>query len=288
MAATAAKTGLGPTAMVAVEQNFAESQRIIVDDLAWRMLPLGGRSLVWLMRFAALRNWMVRATEKSLPGIWAGMMCRKRYIDEKLARAADRIDAVVNLGAGFDTRVYRLPLGPSQVWEADLPTNIRAKQTRVREVFGAIPAHIKLVPIDLDREDLAAALASHGYSAEKRTFFVWEAVSQYLTEAGIRGTFDFLAEVASGSLLCFTYVRKDFLEGRAMYGWEAAYKKFVMKERLWLFGMEPYAVPAFLDPYGWRVIEDVGYAELAERYVKLTGRNLASTAVERMVYAEKL
>ena len=40
--------------------------------------------------------------------------------------------------------------------------------------------------------------------------------------------------------------------------------------------------------YGWHVVEHLGYEELAERYVKPTGRELASTPIERMVYAEKL
>jgi O-methyltransferase involved in polyketide biosynthesis len=34
-------------------------------------------------------------------------MCRKRYIDEKLIESVGQIDAVVNLGAGFDTITAR-------------------------------------------------------------------------------------------------------------------------------------------------------------------------------------
>jgi hypothetical protein len=40
--------------------------------------------------------------------------------------------------------------------------------------------------------------------------------------------------------------------------------------------------------YGWRIIEDVGYDELADKYIVPTGRRLASTPVERMVYAERV
>jgi hypothetical protein len=47
-------------------------------------------------------------------------------------------------------------------------------------------------------------------------------------------------------------------------------------------------VQDLLAPAGWRVIEHIGYEDLAERYVAPTGRRLASTAVERMVFAEKL
>jgi O-methyltransferase involved in polyketide biosynthesis len=52
--------------------------------------------------------------------------------------------------------------------------------------------------------------------------------------------------------------------------------------------MKPDRVEPFLDPFGWRVIEHIGYRELVDRYVRPTGRELASTPVERTVYAEKL
>jgi hypothetical protein len=52
--------------------------------------------------------------------------------------------------------------------------------------------------------------------------------------------------------------------------------------------MEPENCPNFLKGYRWRIIEDVGYDELADKYIVPTGRRLASTPVERMVYAEKV
>lgn len=131
-------------------------------------------------------------------------------------------------------------------------------------------------------------MESHVYSKDKRTFFILEAVTQYLTEKGIRTTFDFLAKAASGSRLAFTYIRKDFLDGRVMYGWEKFYKKYVVKDRIWLFGMDPDAWPNFPKDYGWQVIEDVSYNEMVEKYIKPTGRTLASTHIERIVYTEKL
>ncbi|MFL0197723.1 SAM-dependent methyltransferase [Clostridium sp. WILCCON 0269] len=287
MARAAAKTGADPTVMVAIEQYFPKKERIIEDGLAYGILPFG-RSFVWLARFNSVRNWMVRAAEKSFPGLWGCMMCRKRYIDEKLMESVNNINAVVNLGTGFDTRAYRLPeLSKIPVWELDQLKNIKPKQIRLIKVFGAIPSHVKLAPIDFDTEDICTILKLHGYSTDERTFFIWEAVTQYLTEEGIRATFDFLAKASSGSRLAFTYVRKDFIEGRARYGWDKIYEDYVTKN-IWIFGMEPGAWPSFLKEYGWRIIEDIGYDEMAEKYVKPTGRILISTPVERMVYAEKL
>jgi methyltransferase (TIGR00027 family) len=276
-------------AMVAIEQHFPKGKRIIDDELAYRFLPLGMRGYVWLMRLDIARDWMVRATEKSLPGIWAGMMCRKRYIDEKLIESVGHIDAVVNLGAGFDTRVYRLPaLANMPAWEVDQPENVEPKRARLRNLFGAVPPHITLVPIDFDREELGTVLAAHGYLAKERTFFIWEAVTQYLTERGIRATFGYLTTAARGSRLAFTYVRKDFLYGKNINGGEPLYKQYVVRDKLWLFGMAPEEVEDFLGAFGWSVVEHLGYEELAERYVAPTSRRLASTPIERIVYAEKL
>jgi methyltransferase (TIGR00027 family) len=289
MAKAASKTGVGPTALVAIEQGFPEDERIIEDDLAYWMLPFFMRTFVSLARQNPFRDWMVRATEKDSPGIWGGMMCRKRYIDEKVAGSISGIDAVVNLGAGFDTRAYRLhSISDIPVWEVDQPENIRTKKARLLKMLGAVPSHVRLVEADFDSGDLGAVLGSHGYSTDKRTFFIWEAVTQYLTEKGIRATFDFLAEAERGSRLAFTYILREFLDGKAMYGWNKAYKRFVKNDEIWIFGMDPGLWPPFLKEYGWQAIEDVGYDELAEKYVKPTGRMLASTPIERIVYAEKL
>ena len=61
----------------------------------------------------------------------------------------------------------------------------------------------------------------------------------------------------------------------------------VLKDKVWLFGLNPEEVADFLAGYGWRVLEHVGYEDLADAYVKPTGRQLESLALERIVYAEK-
>lgn len=101
----------GPTGLVAIEQHFPESARIINDNLAYRILPFGIKAVIWLKLLLWSRDRMVKWMEKIMPGIWGGVMCRKRYIDDKVAEATGgEAETVVNLGVGFDTRVYRLPV----------------------------------------------------------------------------------------------------------------------------------------------------------------------------------
>jgi methyltransferase (TIGR00027 family) len=93
--------------------------------------------------------------EKSHPGLWAGLLCRKRYIDDKLVTSRDQIQAVVNLGAGFDTQAYRPAFSGFSVWELDQRENIAAKQKRLQRHLGAIPSNVKLLSVDFDAMTLA-------------------------------------------------------------------------------------------------------------------------------------
>lgn len=288
MTRTAAQTGPGPMSVIALEQTFPRAQRVLDDELAGRILPFALRAFLLLMRPRPVRDWMIRSSEKRMPGIWGGMLCRKRYIDDRLGEAAGEMEAVVNLGAGFDTRGCRMPaLADVPVWELDLPRNIKPKRTRLRRLFGQIPPHVMLVATDLEHDDLGTTLAANGYTTHRRTVFVAEAVTQYLTEAAVRAMFDFLAGAAAGSRLLFTYVRKDFIDGRAKHGQDALYEKYIVKDTTWHFGLDPDDVADFVGAYGWRVVEHLGYGDLAERYITPTGRGLASTPIERIVYAEK-
>ena len=82
-----------------------------------------------------------------MPGSWALIACRKRFIDDKLDEALRDVDAVVILGAGMDTRGYRLARRSDiPVFEVDLPVNIARKKAAVQRAIGAMPTSVHLVP----------------------------------------------------------------------------------------------------------------------------------------------
>ena len=84
-----------------------------------------------------------------------------------------------------------------------------------------------------------------------------------------------------------TYVRKDFLEGTALYGGENAYQEFVVKRQLWHFGMDPDQVAKFLADYGWSETEQMGPQEFTHRYLRPRGRGLASVGDRTFRLREK-
>ncbi|OBH10846.1 SAM-dependent methyltransferase [Mycobacterium sp. E1747] len=283
---SAAQTAFGPMVLAAVEQNEPPGRRLVDDDLAELFLPAPLRLLVAATRARPVRRLMMRASEWSGRGLWANLACRKRFIGDKLAEALDGIDAVIILGAGLDTRAYlltrqiRIP-----VFEVDLPVNVARKVKTVRRVLGGPPMSVRQVALDLERDDLLTALAEHGFRTDYRAFLICEGVTQYLSEATVRRTLEGLRAAAPGSRLVFTYVRRDFIEGKNRYGTRTLYRSV---RQLWRFGLQPEEVGAFIGEYGWRLLEQAGPDELVQRYVEPTGRKLKASQLEWSAYAEKL
>jgi methyltransferase (TIGR00027 family) len=284
----AAETAFGPMVLAAVEQNEPPNRRLVDDDLADLFLPARLRWLVGATRLAPIRRLMIRGSEFTGPGLWANLACRKRFIADKLQEARDEIDAVVILGAGLDTRAYRLTRQVRiPVFEVDLPVNIARKAKTVRRVLGELPLSVRLVALDFERDDLLTALAEHGYRTDYRVFFICEGVTQYLTEDAVRRTLEGLRAAAPGSRLVFTYVRRDFIDGTNRYGTRTLYRNVRQRRQLWRFGLEPDEVAGFIADYGWQLLEQAGPDELVQRYVEPTGRELKASQLEWSAFAEK-
>jgi methyltransferase (TIGR00027 family) len=122
----------------------------------------------------------------SMPGRRTRMMVwtlglRTRIIDEFVLDCIARgTQAVLNLGAGLDTRPYRLPLSESLLWmEADYPHMIDLKEKRL----GDEKPRCRLERVRLDLADLAArrALFSQLNARCKRVLVLTEGVVPYLS-----------------------------------------------------------------------------------------------------------
>lgn len=274
--------------LVALEQSEPPGRRLVDDDLAARFLPAPTRWLVAATPPNLMRRLTMAAMEREGPGLWAGMACRKRYIADRVAESLDDIDAVVVLGAGFDTLAYRLARTTRiPIFEVDQPINITRKGTAVRRVLGKQPSSVRLVPLNFEHDNVLGILADHGYRPDSRTFFIWEAVTQYLTADAVHATLEGLRPVASGSRLVFTYVRRDFIDGTNRYGTRTLYRTVRQRKQLWQFGLEPDEVAGFIAEYGWRLVEQAGPDELVQRYVEPTGRKLKASQLEWSAFAEK-
>lgn len=279
----------GMVALLAIEQHYPAQRRIASDELAYRMLPLGARMVMRAYRWRALRNVTTRLWDRAGRGIYASILCRKRYGQDRIDEAlASGVEQFVFLGAGFDPRGCRLASRPGvSVFETDLARNIAHKRNRIRAALGAVPDRLTLLPVDFEADDLGQALTTGGFQPEKPTMLVFEGVLPYLTPAAVDRIFKFLSNMAAGSGFIFSYVRKDFCDGTNLYGNEYLYRRFVTRKNLFHFSLAPEEIDDFLGTYGWTKREDVGAAEYIRWYLEPTRRDLPVSEIERFTYAEK-
>ena len=150
-----------------------------------------------------------------------------RYIDTKLIESIKSSDIhnIVNLGAGMDTRLYRFPeVQTKKCFEMDQSESVENKRKAIEKALGVFPDHIQQVPINFIQESIDEKLKKRGYNPEEKTFFIWEAVSQYLDMASLEKTFEFFSNTPTGSFLAFTYVLKDFVEGKNLFNQKILFK----------------------------------------------------------------
>ena len=223
-----------------------------------------------------------------MPGIYGAQICRTRFIDDAVQAALSQgIAQVVILGAGFDTRPYRLAgMERVKVLEVDLPSVQEDKKKRLQKHFGRLPEQVTFVPIDFDTQSLEAVFTGTAFDPSRPVLFVWEGVTQYLSEEAVRRTLAFVGKSAPGSILVFTYVLKSIIERRSdIPGAEKMMDVVAKRGAPWLFGLEPSSVASFLKPFHLHLIADVGNADYQVRYLKPLGRNLVVSEGERIVQA---
>src|SRR5262245_6005826 len=114
-------------------------------------------------------------------GHWM-MAIRTRIIDDLILQAvADGVDLVLNLGAGLDTRPYRLKLPSNLCWmEADSGKITELKEARL---FGERPA-CKLERVACDLADISSrrALLASASERGRNALVLTEGVTPYLSE----------------------------------------------------------------------------------------------------------
>jgi methyltransferase (TIGR00027 family) len=131
-----------------VESSKPEGERICYDPLARRLIS---PAFYWLGKL------FINYAERKGPGVQAFLAIRCRYMDDYLQKCLTAgIEQLVILGAGLDSRAYRIKglQGRVKVFEVDHPATQVVKLAKLKKILGELPAHVTYVPIDFDVETL--------------------------------------------------------------------------------------------------------------------------------------
>ncbi|NYT00706.1 MAG: class I SAM-dependent methyltransferase [Methanocellales archaeon] len=285
----AGQTAIGAAAVRTMELFYPEELRLFEDHFARDFLNWPLKFLIDLMRFKGIRDWGINLREKQVPGTLGGILCRTKYIDDVLQSAIKNdMENIVILGAGLDSRPYRMPgINKTKVFEVDLPSIQNFKKKRLIKILGPLPSHVTYVPIDFNDQTLDEVLTSKVLDISKPTFFIWEGVTQYITPKAVESTLKYISKTCTGSRIVFTYVLKSVIDGTSNLEGADALVKFAKKAKSpWIFGLEPSNMTEFLGRYNISLIEDVGASYYQEKYLKPLGRDLNVFEIERIAFAE--
>jgi methyltransferase (TIGR00027 family) len=232
---------------------------------------------------------MERAMHTVARDFRCSMAVRSRFAEDCLAEAVSAgVEQYVVLGAGLDTFALRNPFPGLRVFEVDLPATQKWKRQVLQRAGLAEPATMRFVPLDFERQTLAAGLEGAGLDAAKPTFFSWLGVVPYLTLAGFRATLETIAQMPEGSGVVFDYaVPRAMLDSKGQTAFDRLAERVATAgEPLRLF-FTPQEMDEELRRAGFGRFEQVDFSDLNERYFKdrADGLKISPLGLGRMATA---
>ncbi len=250
-------TARGAAAYRAIHQTL-EGGAIFSDPFATRILDDETRArLDETAADPSLRPWRLF------------IAARSRFSEDTLAACVARgVRQIVVLGAGLDTFSLRNPHAGQgvRVFEVDYPATQGWKRERLKQAGLATPPSLTFAPVDFERQSLADGLKAAGFYADRPAFFQWLGVVMYLSRDAVSVTLDFIAGVPESEVVF------DYAEPFENYRAERRENVMALAARAgslgepWLSLFDPVELSQMLRNKGFGVVEDLGLAELTERF----------------------
>jgi methyltransferase (TIGR00027 family) len=142
-------------------------------------------------------------------------VARTTFYDAAVDKYIGSVSQLVILGAGYDTRSYRLPTDSTvRCFEVDLP-RIQSVKVEALSAAGVDTSRVTFVPADFLHEDWFEKIQAAGFEPGKPSLFLWEAVTMYLNREAVEKTLRKIAATAAGSAVAFDYFSKEVIESES-------------------------------------------------------------------------
>jgi methyltransferase (TIGR00027 family) len=213
---------------------------------------------------------IARAMPKSAMTGWA-VVIRTCIIDDFIRFAITQgTDTIINLGAGLDTRPYRMDLPSSLVWvEADYPDLIEFKEKRLS---GERPrCQLERVKLNLTNLSQRRQLLASTDARSKNTLILTEGVVPYLSVEEAASLADDLKTLEHACYWIVEYFSPEVIQYRE--------RLMAQKVRNVPLKFKPKDWFGFFEEHGWHCKEACYLAEEAKRL----GRPIRPPRFTRMV-----
>jgi methyltransferase (TIGR00027 family) len=240
----------------AFEYSLPKNMRVIEDPLARYYASAAGLKMVEML-------------QSFNPALRKSIVLRARYMDDYARKCLhDGYDQIVLMGAGYDSRFWRIPeFRQADVYELDLESTQLVKKSLTRRLMGGLPPNVKYISMDFSKHSIAAKLKTAGFKDYKKTLFIWEGVTLFLNLDIVLDILGHLKEIAQASRVVFDFVPPELIEDETNY---QGNRKLIelcasIKEPL-TFGCHPHKMKMILQSLGYINIKIVNMSEANRIY----------------------
>jgi methyltransferase (TIGR00027 family) len=274
----------------ALESIRPPEQRLFTDQFAAGFLSPPMRLAVGIARRSTyVRTRLINWIDRRWPGARASAVARTSFIDRELEQAIMAgITQVVLLGAGYDSRGYRIEgVEKASVFEVDRHETQALKRRLLARHLRPFAPNITFVEIDFLRETLDGVLIPAGFDLKRAAFFIWEGVTNYLDERAVDTTLRFIGGSLPGSRIALTYVHRGLLDGTGAFSVSPNVARLLQRAgEPWTFGLYPAELPAYLRARGLELRQDLGAVEYGSLYTGATEEEMKGYEFYHVAVAE--
>lgn len=228
--------------------------------------------------------------ERLLPGFTNSVRTRIRYFDDFVKKFIDEgLEQLVILGAGYDTRAYRIEglKGKIRVFEVDHPNTQRVKIEKIKEIFDSLPDHVVYVPVDFETENFGERLIAQGYDRLLKTLFIMEGFVVYIPPKVVDKTLSFIVENSGiGSTILFDYFPESVIDGSCELEVGKNMRDYASKQgEPFKFGIKEGMVETFLKERGFSQVCNVTSEDYKKTYFQGINKDREICSLMSFVHA---
>lgn len=184
----------------AIEQEKTVENRRFDDPYAFM---LAGKHGITLARRFSIAT----------PQLQNMVAARTQHLDEAVIQFSQEKSTfnVVNIGAGYDCRFWRLSIENAFIYDLDLPVMLNER----KRIFDYSKKNtIRNIEIDLEIQSIDTVLReTNSFDPSLPTFFIWEGGSMYFRDENIDTIFTSIIKIMpQGSCIWFDYVSAALIE----------------------------------------------------------------------------